>query len=120
VRYPPTWYVTDRPLIFVTSPVQVLAVAASYPLPRSNAGADGCEPAEALQRMPADGAFIYGRGYGDAPAVRLGSAYAFPPQPRHFALRHLAQYECMGRSYMVTFSAAGQALQVLDSLRAGR
>lgn len=54
------------------------------------------------------------------PRCGFGSAYAFPPQPRHFALRHLAQYECMGRSYMVTFSAAGQALQALDSFRAGR
>jgi hypothetical protein len=104
VRYPAGWYATAAPLTFVTGPRQILAVA-SYPLPHSNAGGDGCYPAGAFERMPAGGVFIFGWSYGRG-------TQGFPPQPRHFELRNLARYECMGRSYEVAFTAAGQAFQI--------
>ena len=54
VRYPSNWHATHRALTPVTSPVQVLAVA-SYALPQGKAGADGCSPKEALDRLPPNG-----------------------------------------------------------------
>lgn len=72
IRYPPGWFATSRPLTPVISPRQVVAVA-SYPLPRGNSGADGCEPKEALDRLPASGTFIFGWEYTD-PQLSLRSA----------------------------------------------
>ena len=111
VGYPPGWHATAAPLTAVTSPQQILAVA-SYPLPRDNAGADGCEPRQALDRMPPGGAFVYGWEYGQL-SVNLGiRPRDFPPRPAHFTLTNLAQYECMGRSYMLRFSDGGWAFQI--------
>ena len=62
VRIPPGWHATRARLTPVTAPVQFLAVA-SYPLPRGDRGADGCEPKAAVDRLPSDGAFIFGWEY---------------------------------------------------------
>jgi hypothetical protein len=43
LRYPPSWHATTTPLTHVTDPEQVVAIA-SYPLPTSNRGDDGCQP----------------------------------------------------------------------------
>ena len=111
VRYPPSWFATARPLTPVTSPGQALAVA-SYPLPRSNARANGCEPKEALDRMSPAGAFVFGWEYGDLSARAGIRPRDFPPRPEHFKLRGFAPYECLGPSYMLRFSDAGRAFQV--------
>ena len=63
MTYPTGWYATMQALTPVTSPRQVLAVA-SYPLPSDSSGADGCQPKEALNRLPPTGAFIFGWEYG--------------------------------------------------------
>lgn len=110
VRYPPTWFATARPLTSVTGPSQAVAIA-SYPLPTSAAGADGCQPKAALDRMPPDGAFIFGWDYG--PLTSLGAgARDFPPEPLRFKLAGFARYECMGPSYMVRFRAGGRGFQI--------
>ncbi len=106
VRYPPGWFATARRLTPVTSPPQILAVA-SYPLPRGSSGADGCQPKEALDRMPPTGAFIFGWEYGPDIFTR-----AFPPRPRHFRLKNYATYECLGASYMLRFRQAGRFFQI--------
>jgi hypothetical protein len=107
VRYPPGWFATSRPLTYVTSPFQALAVA-SYPLPHDNTGSDGCEPKEALDAMPSDGVFIFGwEYYGAPPDARL-----FPPRPTHFKLTGFDRYECLGPSYMLRFHASGKFFQV--------
>jgi hypothetical protein len=108
VRYPPDWFATSRPLTYVTSPSQALAVA-SYHLPRDNSGADGCEPKEALDRLPPSGAFIYGWEYR-RPSQREG--FAFPPRPAHFALTGFANNECLGPSYEMRFRQAGRFFQI--------
>jgi hypothetical protein len=115
VRYPAGWDATGRPLTHVTSPVQVLAVA-SYRLPRTNRGSDGCAPKEALDRIPPDGAFIYGWEYGSA-----GEAGNLPPRPKHFALTDFAGFECLGPSYVFRFRDAGRFFQIHVALgrRAG-
>jgi hypothetical protein len=107
VRVPPGWDATSAPLTHVTSPSQVLAVA-SYRLPRSNRGDDGCEPKAALDRLPPGGAFLYGWEVGDPVVGRS----LFPPRPRHFRLTGFARYECMGPSYLLRFRAAGRYFQV--------
>jgi hypothetical protein len=109
IRYPPGWTATVHSLTPVTSPAQLLAIA-SFPLPRTDRGADGCEPKAARDRMPAGGAFIFGWDYGQLPTLELRKN--FPPQPVHFELKGLASYECMGRSYMVRFRAAGRGFQI--------
>ena len=106
VRYPDGWDATSRPLTHVTSPVQVLAVA-SYRLPRSNRGSDGCEPKEALDRLPSDGAFIYGWEYGSA-----SESGNLPPRPKHFALTRRIGFECLGTSYVLRFREAGRFFQI--------
>jgi hypothetical protein len=100
VGYPRGWDVTP-----VTSPAQVLAVA-SYRLPRGPGGADGCEPKEALDRLPPRGVFIYGYEYG------YGRRRDFPPRPRRFRLTRFAPYECLGPSYMIRFREAGRFFQI--------
>lgn len=109
VRYPPAWTATTRPLTAVSSPGQALAIG-SYHFPANVAGADGCEPKEALDAIPPDGAFIFGWDYGQLPQTELRKD--FPPQPHHFKLTALANYECMGHSYMLRFQAAGRAFQI--------
>jgi hypothetical protein len=130
VRYPPDWFATSRQLTPVTSPVQVLAVA-SYPLPQNDRGADGCAPKEALDRLPSDGAFIYGWEYGPEQSSRP------PKRPSHFTLTGFEQYECLGPSYALDFRESGRwftihvalgphatsgtkkaVLRILDSFRA--
>lgn len=106
VRYPPGWFASAQRLTPVTSPPQILAVA-SYPLPRNSDGADGCEPKEALDSMPPNGAFIFGWEYG-----RNTYRPAFPPRPRHFRLKNLGSYECVGPSYMLRFRQAGRFFQI--------
>jgi len=105
VRYPSWWHATAAPLTPVTSPVQVLAVA-SYPLPDNKRGADGCVPKGALDRLPPDGAFIYGWEYGPL------QGESFPPRPKHFALTNFAGFECLGPSYVFHFQDAGRLFQV--------
>jgi len=109
LRYPPSWTATARPLTAVTSPGQAIAIG-SYRFPTNAAGADGCEPKEALDAIPVGGAFIFGWDYGQLPQVELRKS--FPRQPRHFRLAGLANYECMGHSYMLRFQAAGRAFQI--------
>jgi hypothetical protein len=111
VRYPPGWFATAQPLTPVDAPGQILAVA-SYPLPRTSAGAEGCMPREALEKMTRDGAFIFGWEYGLVGRGGSPSARDFPARPRHFRLTNLGNYECMGRSYMLRFRAAGRAVQI--------
>jgi hypothetical protein len=110
-RYPPGWVATAASLTAVTSPQQIIALA-SFPFPTNVAGADGCEPKEALDRMPANGTFIFGWEYGQLGAQLGIRPRDFPPRPKHFALTNLAQYECMGRSYMLRFSDRGWAFQI--------
>jgi len=109
IRYPPGWTATNRPLTAVTSPGQLVAIG-SYRFPTSIAGADGCEPKEALDAIPAGGAFIFGWDYGQLPQAEMRKS--FPPKPREFKLTGLANYECMGHSYMVRFRSAGRAFQI--------
>ncbi|HEY4347213.1 MAG TPA: hypothetical protein VGM80_06445 [Gaiellaceae bacterium] len=110
VRYPEGWFASARALTPVTSPEQILAVA-SYPLPLSDSGADGCEPAAALARMPATGAFIFGWEYGSVSTVGI-RARDFPRRPRHFTLPIATTTECMGLSSMIRFRDAGRAFQI--------
>ena len=131
VRYPSDWHATRRALTPVTSPVQVLAVA-SYRLPRGKAGADGCSPKEALDRLPPNGVFLFGWEY-DRPSLAGVQRGDFPPRPDHFELKGPTGFECLGPSYVVAFREAGcsrsmsssgrrpgrtsaTALKVLDSL----
>ena len=111
VRYPPGWYATAHRLTPVTYPPQVLAVA-SYPLPRNAAGADGCEPKEALERMPTDGAFIFGWEYVRRSQFAGLRVREFRPRPAHFRLRGFARYECFGPSYLLRFRDRGRLFQV--------
>jgi hypothetical protein len=114
VRYPPGWTATSRALTPVTDPPQILAVA-SYPLPHDNRGADGCSPKEALDRLPADGAFIFGWEFGAAQSPRP------PPKPSRFKLTGFARYECLGPSYALHFRESGRWFQIHVALgpRAG-
>ncbi|HKU57686.1 MAG TPA: hypothetical protein VJP41_11765 [Gaiellaceae bacterium] len=104
VRLPPRWHATATALTPVGYPQ--LAIA-SYPLPRGDRGADGCEPRSALDRLPADGVFIFAWEF---PGTKPGKG--FPRQPRHFRLTHFARYECLGPSYLLRFQAAGRYFQV--------
>jgi hypothetical protein len=109
IRYPPRWTATARPLTAVTSPGQAIAIG-SYRFPTGSAGADGCEPREALDGIPPGGVFIFGWDYGQLPQTVLRKS--FPPEPRRFRLTGLADYECMGHSYALRFRAAGRAFQI--------
>lgn len=111
VRYPPKWRATAQPLTPVTSPAQVLAVA-SYPLPGNDRGADGCEPKQALDRLPPGGAFVYGWDYGDLTGIIGVRTRDFPPRPKRFTLRGFARYECLGASYMLRFREAHRFFQI--------
>jgi hypothetical protein len=112
-RYPPGWVATAEPLTAVTSPQQIIALT-SFPFSANVAGADGCEPREALDRMPANGAFVYGWEYGQVSAKLGISPSEFPPRPAHFKLTGLAHYECLGPrpGYMLRFSDSGWAFQI--------
>jgi hypothetical protein len=109
-RYPSDWHATRRALTPVTSPVQVLAIA-SYPLPKGKAGADGCSPKEALDRLPAKGVFLFGWEY-DRPGLTGVRKSDFPPRPAHFRLGELTGFECLGPSYVVHFREGGRLLQI--------
>lgn len=109
VRYPPRWFATARRLTPVTAPAQILAVA-SFPLPTSDAGADGCEPRQALARLPPDGAILYGWDAGIPGSGRV--AAAFPPRPRRFRLVHVSLDGCLGRSYSFRFRQDGRLFQL--------
>ncbi len=113
VRIPRSWHATGARLTPVTWPVQFLAVA-SYPLPGSDRGADGCEPRAAVDRLPADGAFIFGWEYTGFPwsTKRKSQQADFPLRPARFRLLHLGRYECLDRSYQLRFRAAGRYFQV--------
>ena len=106
MRYPRGWHATSARLTPVTGPVQVLAVA-SYLLPHDDRGADGCEPKEALDRLPPGGAFIFGWEYGSA-----RDAGKLPPRPKHFKLDDFAGFECLGPSYVLRFREAGRYFQI--------
>ncbi len=110
VRIPSDWSATRHALTPVTSPVQVLAVA-SYRLPHGKAGAEGCSPKEALDRLPAKGVFIFGWDY-DRPSLTGVRKGDFPPRPAHFALGDLTGFECLGSSYVVHFRESGRLLQI--------
>jgi hypothetical protein len=86
----------------------VLAVA-SYRLPRDKSGADGCEPKEALDRLPPSGAFIYGWEYAQ-PSQREG--FVFPPWPAHLTLTGFENNECLGPSYEMRFRQGGRFFQI--------
>ena len=110
-RLPPGWHATSARLTPVTWPPQFLAVA-SYQLPRGDSGADGCEPKAAVDRLPADGAFIFGWEYvGTAPAGEIRKA-DFAPRPRHFRLSHVSSNDCVYPSYQLRFRTAGRYFQV--------
>jgi hypothetical protein len=109
ISYPPGWTATARPLTAVTSPGQAIALG-SYRFPTDSAGADGCEPREALDALPPRGAFIFGWDYGQLSGAELRGS--FPPQPRRVRLTGLGDYECMGHSYALRFRAAGRAFQI--------
>jgi hypothetical protein len=111
LRYPPNWYATTTPLTHVTDPGQIVAIA-SYPLPKSNRGDDGCQPKEALDHLPTTGAFIY--GWEDPPESGFGPprASAFPVRPAHFKLIRYAHYECSGPGYMLVFRDSGRFFQL--------
>jgi|SRR5579875_3502047 len=113
VRLPPGWHAASARLTPVTWPPQFLAVA-SYPLPRGDGGADGCEPKAAVDRLPADGAFIFGWEYTGFPwpARRKAQLAAFAPQPSRFRLPHLGSDECVYPSYQLRFRTAGRYFQV--------
>ena len=116
-RYPPRWFATSLPLTAVTSPHQSIA-AASFAFPTDVAGADGCEPTEALAALPPDGAFVYGWEYGQVSA-RLGlRPRLFPPRPIHFTFPKPTHLECFGRTpgYVLRFSDAGWAFQIQIAL----
>ena len=106
MHYPPAWFATGRSLTPVTAPPQILAVA-SYPLPRDDDGANGCRPEEALERLPATGAFIFGWEFGPDVYRR-----AFPQRPRHFRPKNHGNYECLGPSYLLRFREAGRFFQI--------
>jgi hypothetical protein len=110
VRYPSNWHATRWRLTPVTSPVQVLAVA-SYALPRGKAGADGCSPKEALDRLPPSGVFLFGWEY-DRPGLSGVRRSDFPPRPEHFVLKGPTGFECLGPSFVVTFREAGRLFQI--------
>lgn len=110
VRYPSDWHATRRALTPVTSPVQVLAVA-SYALPHGKAGADGCSPKEALDRLPPNGVVLFGWEY-DRPALAGVRKSDFPPRPEHFVLKGPTGFECLGPSYVVHFRQAGRLFQI--------
>ncbi|HKD95043.1 MAG TPA: hypothetical protein VKB43_10100 [Gaiellaceae bacterium] len=99
-RLPPGWHATAASLTPVGYPQFAIA---SYPLPRGDLGADGCEPKAALDRLPATGVFIFAWEFSGAQRQR-----DFPRRPRHFRLRHFARYECLGPSYRLSFRAAGR------------
>jgi hypothetical protein len=115
LRYPPSWHATTVTLTHVTDPVQIVAIA-SYPLPTSNRGDDGCQPKEALDHLPATGAFIY--GWEDPADSVFGPPRAsdFPARPAHFKLTGYGQYECSGPGYMLAFRDNGRFFQVHDAL----
>ena len=104
VRLPPGWHATAVALTPVGYPQFAIA---SYPLPRGDRGADGCEPKAALDRLPATGVFIFAWEFS-----RSGPTLSFPRQPRHFRLSRFARYECLGPSYRLRFRAAGRYFQV--------
>jgi hypothetical protein len=111
VRYPPGWFATSHALTPVTSPVQALAVA-SYPLPKNNRGADGCEPKAAVDRLPADGAFVFGWEF-PMPSPSGLRPPDFPRRPSHFSLESLTSNECVGgRNYEVSLRQAGRFFQL--------
>ncbi len=110
IRYPPGWTATARPLTAVTSPVQLVAIG-SFNFPTNSARPDGLRAqGSASAAIPANGAFIFGWDYGRLPQAELRKS--FPPRPQRFRLTGLASSECMGRSYMLLFRAAGRAFQV--------
>jgi hypothetical protein len=111
VRYPPGWHATAAAMTPVTYPPQVLAVA-SFPLPRDANGADGCEPKQALDRLPAAGAFLFGWEYATPSPFGKISTSDFAPRPPHFRLGHFAHYECLGPSYLVRFRQAERYFQI--------
>jgi hypothetical protein len=110
VRIPRGWHATGTRLTPVTWPVQFLAVA-SYPLPADDRGADGCEPKAAVDRLPADGAFLFGWEYAGAPDGPIRKA-DFPLRPHRFQLVHLGRYECLDHSYLIRFRASGRYFQL--------
>lgn len=120
LRYPPTWHAATVPLTHVTDPVQVVAIA-SYALPRDNSGDDGCEPKEALDHLPATGAFLFGWEYPADSGFGPPKASDFPPRPAHFRLAHFARFECLGPSYVLRFRDHGRYFQIHVALgrRAG-
>ena len=110
LRYPSGWFATSHALTPVTSPVQVLAVA-SYRLPRNNRGADGCAPKEALDRLPPEGAFIFGWEF-DMPSPSGLRPRDFPRRPSRFRLTTRTDTECLGRSYELRFRQSGRFFQI--------
>jgi hypothetical protein len=88
----------------------VLAVA-SYRLPTGYTGANGCQPKEALDRMPPTGAFIFGWEYSQRSA-RGFRVRDFPPRPKRFRLTRFSRYECFGPSYMLRFRESGRVFQI--------
>lgn len=108
VRYPRSWHATLRPLTPVTAPGQLLAVA-SYRLPTTDRGADGCEPKQALDEMPSDGALIYGWGDGNPPPGPR--AREFRTKPARFAFGHRVRDGCLGPSYVFLFRLQGRYFQ---------
>ncbi|HET7044965.1 MAG TPA: hypothetical protein VFI37_08965 [Gaiellaceae bacterium] len=111
VRYPHGWHATAAQLTPVDYPAQALAVA-SFPLPHSTRGSNGCSPQQVLKRMPATGAFVFGWEYArPSPSGRVRTR-DFPPRPKHFRLGSRERYKCLGPSYMLRFREAGRFFQV--------
>jgi hypothetical protein len=110
-RYPPGWFATSKPLTPVTYPRQAIAIA-SYRLPSGPSGADGCEPKEALARLPSGGAFVFGWEYAAGSPFGPPRSADFPPRPTHFVLARPARSECLGPSYVLRFRQAGRYFQI--------
>jgi hypothetical protein len=110
IRYPPGWYATKRPLTPVAWPTQILALA-SFRFP-AQTRPNGCRPQGTLERMPADGAFLYVIDYGS----RVLRPSVFGPRPRTPRLTNFGNYECMGPSYLLRFRDAGRYFQVSVAL----
>lgn len=104
IGLPPGWHATAVALTPVGYPQFAVA---SYPLPRDDRGADGCEPKAALDRLPATGVFIFAWEFSGTQGDRQ-----FPRRPRSFRLSHFARYECLGPSYRLRFRASGRYFQV--------
>jgi hypothetical protein len=101
---PPGWSVTG----FSRSVWPRRLVAASYRVGAADVEGD-CGGLEAVQRLPAGGAYIVLIDYGAGSASLRDFPDALPVAT--LAEGQLAEFECFGRSFAFRFRSAGRALQ---------